>query len=92
MWLYALLSEDGFESSGDREKIGYLINFLLLRNEKQPPMFIAAPRDLFTSPNDYQRILTLGSNYLHVNVNTVDYFTTDSLGENHPANKYLLCG
>lgn len=34
-----------------------------------------APRELFTSPNDYRRILTPRSNYLHVNANMVDYFT-----------------
>lgn len=41
-------------------------------------MLAPAPRELFASPNEYQRILTLGSNYLHVDANMVDYFTTDS--------------
>ena len=40
-----------------------------------------APRELFTSPNDYRRILTPRSNYLHVNAHMVDYFTTNSLGK-----------
>lgn len=40
-----------------------------------------APRELFTSPNDYWRILTPRSNYLHGNANMVDYFTTNSLGK-----------
>lgn len=74
------------------EKIGCLINFLQLQNYKQPEMLVSAPREPFTSPNDYQRILTLGSNYLHINANMVDDFTTNSLGKNHLASKYLLCG
>lgn len=53
------------------EKIGCLINFLLLQNYKQPAMLAPALGELLTSPNDDQRILTLGSNYLLVNANMI---------------------